>query len=94
MSGSSAGRRGSRWRTLVANQRAKHQPCYMDGQPIDYTLEWPDPNSFSVDHIKSWIDHPELREDPANLASAHLKCNQAKGKGAAPVTIGLTSEEW
>lgn len=94
MAGKSAGRRGSRWRNLVANQRIKGLPCYIDGQPIDYSLQWPHPDSFSVDHIKSWIAHPELREDPANLATAHLRCNQAKGKGDAPVSLGIQSEQW
>lgn len=88
-----AGRRGSRWNRLKANQRAKRLPCCLCGQPIDYTLEWPDPGSFSVQHKQDWHRHPELREDPANLDSAHLGCNSSAGQDGKP-TLGATSETW
>lgn len=88
-----AGRRGSRWRKLHAEQKAKRRPCCICSQPIDYSLRWPDPGSFSVQHIKDWDTHPELREDPANLDSAHLSCNSSAGKHGKP-TIGDTSEAW
>lgn len=94
MAGKSAGRSGSRWRALRENIKATKPPCYHDGQPIDYTLKHPDPGSFSVDHLKSWRDHPELREDPANLVAAHLRCNQSKGAGEAKLGLGNRSEEF
>ena len=94
MASKRAGRSGSKWRALVANQRAKQLPCYHDGQPIDYNLEWPNPASFSVDHLKSWSQHPELREDPANLVSCHLRCNQSKGAGEAKLGLGIRSTDW
>lgn len=94
MGGKSAGRGGSNWRRLVADQKAKRSVCYICGQKIDYDAEYPAPESFTVDHIKSWIHHPELREDPANLASAHARCNKSKGKGEAPITLGMLSEDW
>lgn len=93
MAGANAGRRGRRYERLKANQRAKRLPCCVCGQPIDYALSWPDPGSFSVEHRKSWHEHPELREDPANFDSAHLGCNSSKGKTGGP-TIGVTSEIW
>jgi hypothetical protein len=91
-----AGRRGRRYERLKANLRAQQrQPCILCGQRIDYSLRWPDPASFSVQHIQSWIDHPELREDPANLAQAHLDCNQGAGTtGGASVDLGSTSHNW
>jgi hypothetical protein len=89
-----AGRRGRRWNTLKANQRAKRLPCCVCGQAIDYTLKHPDPGSFSVEHKKSWQDFPHLREDPANLDSAHLGCNSSKGKGQAAPSLGGMSEAW
>lgn len=88
-----AGRRGKRWQRLKANVRMRRRPCCICGQPIDYTLMHPDPGSFSVEHIKSWHDYPHLREDPANLDSAHLGCNGSKGKGEAP-GLGEVSEDW
>lgn len=91
--GDNAGRRGSRWNRLKANQKAKRLPCCLCSQPIDYTLNWPDPQSFSVQHLKDWHDYPELREDPANLDSAHLGCNSSAGQDGKP-SIGATSETW
>jgi 5-methylcytosine-specific restriction endonuclease McrA len=94
VAGKRAGRSGSKWRALRENQKAKKLPCFHDGQPIDYDAKWPDPNSFSVDHLKSWRDHPDLREDPANLVSAHLRCNQSKGAGDIKPGLGNRSEDW
>lgn len=88
-----AGRSTRRWRRLKAEVKARRGPCFLCHQPIDYTLEWPDSGSFSVEHIRSWHDYPHLREDPANLAAAHLGCNSAKQDREVP-SIGETSEDW
>ena len=88
-----AGRSTRRYKKLKAEQRAKRLPCCLCGQPIDYSLHWPDPRSFTVQHIKDWHDHPELREDPANFDSAHLDCNSSAGQHGKP-TIGAVSEDW
>jgi 5-methylcytosine-specific restriction endonuclease McrA len=88
-----AGRRGARWVRLKAEVRARRRACCLCGQPIDYSLQWPDPGSFSVQHLKSWDAHPELREDPANLDAAHLGCNTSAGKTPKP-SLGGTSEAW
>jgi 5-methylcytosine-specific restriction endonuclease McrA len=91
----SAGRGGSRWRRLKAEVRAKRGPCCRCWQVIDYTLAWPDPSSFSVDHYPHPMStHPHLAEDPANLAPAHLHCNQSAGDRGATPTLGTTSEAW
>lgn len=76
------------WKRLTDAQRSKRLPCFLCGQPIDYTLKWPDPGSFSADHIKPWIRHVELRLDPGNVVSAHLRCNQSKGD-SEHYTVGL-----
>jgi 5-methylcytosine-specific restriction endonuclease McrA len=89
--------RGSdrRWRAVAANQRAKHLPCFLCGQPIDYSLEWPDPGSFSADHLRPWAHNPELRYDPGNVVSAHLRCNQSKGdRTNKRPQLGLLSQVW
>lgn len=88
-----AGRRGKRWERLKAEVKARRGPCCLCQQPIDYSLSWPDPGSFSVEHIKPWHDYPHLREDPANLAGAHLGCNTSK-KRREPAAMGETSEAW
>lgn len=92
--GVSAGRSGHRWRLLVAEIKSARRPCYLCGQAIDYTVTYPHPEAFTVDHIQSWIGHPELREDPANLAACHARCNAVKGKAATPLSLGFRSEEW
>jgi len=92
-------RRGPRvHRGLVANLRAQHRPCRICGDPIDYTLEYPDPRSFSAEHIRSFSTHPELREDPANLDAAHLECNRGSPSGRRPPLtvrpLGELSRNW
>jgi 5-methylcytosine-specific restriction endonuclease McrA len=83
------------WRKLAAAQRAKRLPCWLCGQPIDYSLEWPHPDSFSADHDKPYIRHPELRLDPGNVRSSHLRCNQSKGDTEHfSVGLGSLSEDF
>lgn len=81
-------------RRLRTEQRAKRLPCWLCGQPIDYTLYSDDPSAFSVDHVHPWSTHPELREDPGNLRSAHLHCNKSRGNRAPNPGLGLRSREW
>lgn len=86
---------GPRWRKLKANVRARHEPCIRCGQAIDYTLTWPDPGSFSVDHYPyPYATHAHLAEDPANLRAAHLRCNQSAGDGGPTPALGASSELW
>ena len=90
-----AGRRGSRWTRLKAEVKARREPCIRCGQPIDYSLTYPDPHSFSVDHYPHpRITHPHLAEDPSNLHAAHLRCNHSAGDRGTTPTIGTTSRDW
>jgi hypothetical protein len=60
-----------------------------------YRLEWPDPDSFSVDHYPRPLStHPHLAEDPGNLKPAHLRCNQAAGDRGPVPSLGQPSEDW
>lgn len=68
--------------------------CWLCHQPIDYAADASSDNSFSADHVMPYADHPELREDPANLAPAHLGCNRRRGKRAPSAGIGQTSRQW
>lgn len=52
-------------------------PCGICGQPIDYTLKWPDPKCFVVDHIVP-INRDGL-DILANKQAAHRDCNRTKG---------------
>lgn len=70
------------------------QDCYRCGQPVDFTLKWPDPNSFSLEHIKPRDLYPELEYDLANVTASHLGCNSAAGKRQPIVPRGETSRNW
>lgn len=90
-----AGRKGRRWERLRAQVKARRGPCCRCGQRIDYTLAWPHPDSFSVDHYPHpRITHPQLAEDPANLAAAHLRCNQSAGDRGVKPALGTTARQW
>lgn len=88
------GRNTRRMQLLKREVRARRDPCWLCGQAIDYTLPHDDPHAFSVDHIKPWSTHPELREDPANLAAAHASCNKSRGNRTPPPSLGLRSRDW
>lgn len=89
-----ANRHSKRAKRLAADVKARRDPCWLCGQAIDYTLDALDPWAFSVDHVRPWSTHPELREDPGNLAAAHSTCNKRRGNGAPPAGLGLLSRSW
>lgn len=70
--------------------RRRNSPCQICSQPIDYTLEYPHPDSCSVQHIKSRHLFPHLTWDRSNWAPAHLTCNKAAGTGITS-ELGLTT---
>jgi hypothetical protein len=90
-------RRTRRIRKIIdAMRRARRQPCMRCGQKIDYDALPEDPNSFNAGHIKSWRNHLELREDPANYQPEHAGCNKHAGvdDAGSEYTGGMQSEEW
>ncbi|RBY82673.1 HNH endonuclease [Blastococcus sp. TF02A-26] len=77
----SPGRSGHAWRQLVAHVRrlvARGAGCAWCFEPIDLDLAWPDPRSFSVDHVVA-LDEGGAPLDPANAVPMHLGCNSSKG---------------
>jgi len=59
-----------------ASIRSTRAACHICGEPIDYTLAWPDSRCFVVDHVI-----PLKRGGPdtrANKAAAHNECNSKK----------------
>ena len=90
---------GRRARAALARVKARgarnQTPCCLCEAPIDYHLEYPDPWSCSVEHVKARVSHPELTWDPANHAPAHLQCNQRAPKrqpvDSTPPDLGVTS---
>lgn len=74
--------------------KAQGLPCWLCGQPIDYTLDRTDPNHFQADHVYPIETHPELALDPANLKAAHASCNKQRGSKAATPSLGNQSRNW
>jgi 5-methylcytosine-specific restriction endonuclease McrA len=72
------GRRRTLARQVYARDRATPGYTCRCGQPIDWDLEWPHPQSRSVDHEQELQDGGSLT-DLDNLWSAHLGCNSSKG---------------
>lgn len=72
----------------------QQQPCWLCNRPINYSLEHPHPESFSVDHAKTVKEHPELGDDPLNFRPSHLVCNQRRGDEDPHIDIGEPSEAW
>ena len=64
-----------RHRTVIARGKP---PCALCEQPIDYSLKYPDPKSFVVDHILPVAHYPELADELSNKQPAHNDCNRAK----------------
>lgn len=68
-------------RRTIANRR---EACGICGRDINYTLAWPDPMCFVVDHVK-----PLARggsDTLANKQAAHNQCNSTKrARDHAPI---------
>lgn len=82
---------------------ARDTHCCRCGQIVDKTIPYRDPytdsvnmNSKSVDHLIARVRRPDLAEDPANLALAHLGCNLSAGDRGLEETWGLgtPSQAW
>lgn len=58
--------------------KRKQLPCTWCGQPIDYTLPYTHPMSYTADHTVALANGGELLQD---LQPMHRKCNSAKGVG-------------
>ncbi|MGH3097881.1 MAG: HNH endonuclease [Streptosporangiales bacterium] len=92
------GRIGQPWLRITADIRARRHPCWLCGQPIDYTLPATHPLSFTVDHEIPLTAAPWLAHDRSNLKAAHRRCNGRKGDGSrrdrTPQRSSRRSRRW
>lgn len=88
------GRTTRRWRTLANNLRAQRRPCWLCGQPIDYSLPSTHIAAFSVDHVQPLSLRPDLAEEPSNLRAAHSRCNKSRGNRQPKPGLGESSTTW
>lgn len=72
----------------------RDEECWLCFRRIDYSLEYPHPESFSVDHAMPTSTHPELGNDVNNFRPSHLVCNQMRGDEEPHLDIGEPSEVW
>lgn len=74
---------GHRWRQLRARFKAQCEkrgdPCWLCGQPIDYSAPRYTESSFEADHAKPVSTHPHLELVIGNLRPAHSSCNRSRG---------------
>lgn len=76
--------------------------CGICEQEIDYTLKWPDPWCFVVDHIEPLGKNPSPERIAAldvltNKQAAHHKCNRDKWDKTSETTgprVFITSRIW
>lgn len=93
-----AGRSTRRYKTLRAEFRrkckARNEPCWLCGKPLDYDLPKDHPESFNLDHAIPLSTRRDLAEDPRNFRPAHKVCNERRGKDSPSIDIGQPSETW
>lgn len=68
--------------------------CWLEGDPIDYRLQYPHPLSFSTDHAIPVQDRPDLMLDSNNFRPSHLDCNRRRGTDEPAIDLGEPSEVW
>lgn len=93
-----------RWRKVKAQafrrDMARLAPCWICGQPIDYTLPSTNPDgstnvdAYEADHYKPRRRYPELAYDITNLLPSHVSCNRSRGDAEPERGIGTPSREW
>ena len=94
------GRTTRRWREKIrphCRQRDQHAnaPCWICGQPIDYTIPDGQPEAWSPDHLIPLATNPKLAEDPANIRASHHNCNRSRRDKPANLTgLGNQSRNW
>lgn len=88
-----AGRaRADALRWVKAKGRRASAPCVICEHSINYSLEYPHPQSCSVQHVKPRRLFPQLTWEPLNWAPAHLDCNKSAG---ATIQQGLgIRDDW
>lgn len=80
---------------FFAKCRAQHAPCWICGQPIDYSVpKNTTDDSYSMDHFLPVSTHPDMQFDPAGFRPSHTNCNRARGNKDPYQPIGRLSRVW
>lgn len=85
----------NRWKTLSRKLRDLLPPvCSWCGEEIDRSLPATHRMSWTLDHVLSQVDHPDLAYEPSNLVPMHRACNSAKAAGRKQPSQKRGSREW
>ena len=94
------GNSSRRWRTKIRPtfkaQGIKDQaPCWLCGQPIDYTIaDIHDDGIWEPDHLYPRSTHPQYAEDPGCLRHSHRGCNRTRGNKLHVTGLGTLTRDW
>lgn len=80
------------WR-IYSRRKRRAKVCWLCGEIIDNKLDWPDPMSYSIDHVVP-LSAGGAELDQANMRDAHLKCNQRRGRARGKAPTNPTSRPW
>lgn len=81
-------------KTFRSNCEQNNTPCWLCSQPIDYTIPWPEEQSFELDHLHPRSTHPQHAEDPANFRASHRACNNKRGNKTPTANLGTLNRQW
>lgn len=62
----------------ITNQPCQVEPCLFPSRAIDYTLSYPHPQAWSLDHTQA-LHQGGHEFDPTNCQASHLRCNLSRG---------------
>jgi hypothetical protein len=98
LSAADVDRQSTEYRNARAEFRAECEHhlkvCFLCQKPIDYRLKYPHPDSWSLEHVKTVQEAPELFMDRNNWESSHLDCNRRRGTDEPHMDLGQPSELW
>lgn len=79
------------YRKATARLRARSQVCHICGNPIDVTLPYTDPMSWTADHI---IPRSKGGHLLGEMKAAHRRCNSRRGNRPDRIEQLPTSRAW
>lgn len=88
-------RRYRTWRVAVRRHHATlGEPCVLCGDPVDYSLAYPHPASWSLEHDEKLDRGGHVMPD--NPKAAHLRCQSVQGGRyvTGKRKLGISARDW
>lgn len=84
--------------TRRTEARANEEPCWLCGDPIDYSLldskDTTNDGYPEMDHVLPVAKFPQHAADPANVKPSHRLCNGLRSDSMTASGTGQTSQDW